>query len=132
MKVLYALLLIGACLSAASGNVRDFRKLAELQRLRPYISNVTSLTPEKLKTLIEKLIEDDETLEENGRCLFQLLGMATGITEQPRQLWAIQALDSWSKIQSGFLMGNILNMGHYDQCIRTSHFFDDELRTWTG
>lgn len=149
MKGLCALLVIGFCLSAASGKIQDVTKIAKLQYLKSRLSSLDmkSMSPEKLEILIEnfsKQIElrnnsqvdsqtdNDETLEENRRCLFQLGEMATGITAAPIQPWAVMAFDSWSKIQSGFLMGNILNMGHYDQCIRTFNFFDDSLGNWTG
>lgn len=36
-------------------------------------------------------------------------------------------LDSWGKIQSGILTGNLVNFGNYDQCLRLNEIIDDKL-----
>lgn len=33
-----------------------------------------------------------------------------------REFWALELFDTWAKIQSGYLRGNVQNLGNYDQC----------------
>lgn len=44
-----------------------------------------------------------------------------------RMLWAMKVFDAWGKIQSGLFSGNLINFGHYDQCIGVSHKYDQGL-----
>ena len=44
-----------------------------------------------------------------------------------RMLWALKVFDAWGKIQSGLYSGNLINFGHYDQCIGVSYKYDQGL-----
>lgn len=44
-----------------------------------------------------------------------------------RMLWALKVFDAWGKIQSGLFSGNLVNFGHYDQCIGVSHKYEQGL-----
>lgn len=39
--------------------------------------------------------------------------------------WAMRIYDSWGKSQSGLLSGNLINFGHYEQCLSTQHVFEN-------
>lgn len=44
---------------------------------------------------------------------------------QAEEDWAMRIYDSWGKSQSGLLSGNLINFGHYEQCLSTLHTFED-------
>lgn len=44
---------------------------------------------------------------------------------QKKELWALKVFDSWGKSQSGLFSGNLINFGHYQQCLQVEHEFDD-------
>ncbi|KAH8349030.1 hypothetical protein KR067_001458, partial [Drosophila pandora] len=39
-------------------------------------------------------------------------------------LWALKMIDSWGSIPSGILMGHLMDLGHYDECIRINQVLD--------
>lgn len=45
---------------------------------------------------------------------------------QSKELWALNVFDSWGKTQSGMFSGNVVNFGHYEQCLQVKHYFDDD------
>lgn len=44
---------------------------------------------------------------------------------QNKELWALKVFDSWGKSQSGLFSGNLINFGHYEQCLETRYQFED-------
>lgn len=46
---------------------------------------------------------------------------------QERTLWALKVFDSWGKSQSGLFSRNLVNFGHYEQCLQSKHTFDDPV-----
>lgn len=46
---------------------------------------------------------------------------------QTKELWTLKVFDSWGKSQSGLFSGNLVNFGHYDQCLQIQHEFKDPL-----
>lgn len=136
MRVLTVLLVLGLSLSAVIAFERP--------KIPPPVLQNVVLTDDKIEKIVQFLLEkkqsytddDDEIdLERRGRCLLQLASMFLGILR--RELWALEIFDSWAKLQSGFAMGNIRNMGHYDQCIRTYHNLEEtelfgNLTSWQG
>lgn len=45
---------------------------------------------------------------------------------QKKELWALKVFDSWGKSQSGLFSGNLVNFGHYEQCLQMRQEFDSE------
>jgi hypothetical protein len=137
MKVLTVLLVLGLSLSAV---------LATLPKSLPPLFQDEVLTDEKIEKAVQFLLENKQRLiegrdgeeeidiEMRQRCLLQLISMFLGIIG--RELWALEVFDSWAKLQSGFAMGNIRNMGHFDQCLRTYHNLEEaflgNLTSWQG
>lgn len=44
---------------------------------------------------------------------------------QRKELWAMKVFDAWGRSQSGLFSGNLINFGHYEQCIEMRHEFSD-------
>ena len=42
---------------------------------------------------------------------------------QNKSLWALRVFDAWGKSQSGFFSGNLVNFGHYEQCLAMKYSF---------
>lgn len=45
---------------------------------------------------------------------------------QRKELWAMKVFDAWGRSQSGLFSGNLINFGHYEQCIEMRHEFSDK------
>lgn len=76
------------------------------------VYNVPELSEAKFK------ITKDDTL-----CEKQIELLVGGY--QRKELWALKVLDAWGKSQSGLLSGNLVNFGHYEQCLEVIHMADD-------
>lgn len=44
---------------------------------------------------------------------------------QKKELWTLKVFDSWGKSQSGLFSGNLINFGHYEQCLQMRQDFDN-------
>ncbi|CAO1428231.1 unnamed protein product [Diamesa tonsa] len=66
-----------------------------------------------------KLPKDDKVCHEQMDLLVESFNK--------RMLWALKVFDAWGKIQSGLFSGNLINFGHYDQCIGVSYKYDQGL-----
>jgi hypothetical protein len=52
---------------------------------------------------------------------------------QRKDLWALKVFDAWGKSQSGLFSGNLINFGHYEQCLEIEHKFNDtSVGTFNG
>jgi Nose resistant-to-fluoxetine protein, N-terminal domain len=52
---------------------------------------------------------------------------------QRKDLWALKVFDAWGKSQSGLFSGNLINFGHYEQCLEMKHKFNDtSVGTFNG
>lgn len=76
------------------------------------VSCETSLEISKVK-----VAKDDEL------CKKQMYLLVSGYQE--KTLWALKVFDSWGKSQSGLFSRNLVNFGHYEQCLQSRHTFDD-------
>jgi hypothetical protein len=65
-----------------------------------------------------KFLKDDELCEK------QIALLVAGY--QRKDSWALKIYDSWGKLQSGIISGNLVNFGHYEQCLAVRHDFEDE------
>lgn len=52
-------------------------------------------------------------------CDSQLSLFSTAL--QNSELWAVRLMDTWAKIQAGYLSGNVRNYGDFDSCINFEH-----------
>jgi Nose resistant-to-fluoxetine protein, N-terminal domain len=43
-----------------------------------------------------------------------------------KEIWALKVFDSFGKSQAGLFSGNLVNFGHYDQCLGTRHRFTNK------
>lgn len=43
-----------------------------------------------------------------------------------KEPWALKVFDAWGKSQSGLFSGNLINFGHFEQCLAIKHKFDDQ------
>lgn len=140
MKALTFILALGLSVTAALGAKKTF----------PYASPFDAksvFTPEIILEYVNKHLNNSNFNLDGGQfpaddesreiivCLGQLATMALAATNV--EPWALLVIDSWSKLQSGLLSGNIHNLGHFDQCINTQHedlgeFFGEELGDWGG
>lgn len=119
MKVLSILLLV-VTTAAAQGSLQNLQQLVDFAKLKNVSLDDFELSPRKiLETIGQSLNGSADNFEDSivvpMDCINHLLLMVSGI--QNGELWAIAVVDAWSKIQSGFLMGNILNMGHFNECL---------------
>lgn len=72
-----------------------------------------------------KVAKDDEL------CKKQMYLLVSGYQE--KTLWALKVFDSWGKSQSGLFSRNLINFGHYEQCLQSKHTFEDpEYETFQG
>ncbi|CRK95084.1 CLUMA_CG008562, isoform A [Clunio marinus] len=62
--------------------------------------------------------KDDEMCEK------QMLLLVDGF--QRKEIWALKVFDSWGRSQAGLFSGNLLNFGHYEQCIQMKQDFDSD------
>lgn len=44
---------------------------------------------------------------------------------QAKELWSLKVFDAWGKSQSGLFSGNLVNFGHWEQCLAMRHEFED-------
>lgn len=65
-----------------------------------------------------KFLKDDELCEK------QIALLVAGY--QRKDSWALRIWDAWGKTQSGIISGNLVNFGHYEQCLAVRHDFEDE------
>ncbi|KAF4528377.1 hypothetical protein B566_EDAN016911, partial [Ephemera danica] len=56
---------------------------------------------------------------ENDECRKHSLEILEGFKNF--ETWAIRMVDASAKLQSGFLRGNIKNLGHFDECVETTN-----------
>lgn len=61
--------------------------------------------------------------KDSALCEKQLMLLVGGY--QRKELWALKVFDAWGKSQSGLFSGNLINFGHYEQCLEMKHKFDD-------
>lgn len=78
------------------------------------------LEVEKLSDVASSKIKITKSDEMCKKQMFRLVA-----DYQNKELWALKVLDSWGKSQSGLFSGNLINFGHYEQCLATRHQFDD-------
>lgn len=64
-----------------------------------------------------KIKKDDKMCEKQVELLV--------VGYQRKEIWALKVFDSWGKSQSGLFSGNVMNFGHYEQCLQMSHKFED-------
>lgn len=65
-----------------------------------------------------KASKDDQVCEKQ---VFLLLG-----GYKRKELWAMKVFDAWGKSQSGLFSGNLINFGHYEQCLAMRYEFSDK------
>ncbi|CRK92296.1 CLUMA_CG005855, isoform A [Clunio marinus] len=136
MKNFFRLLIFAFVLSAVtvSGNERFFKSLYDISPNDFYEKVIEATNELANRTAYEAALASSNPYEVdegilNFRCLASI-AIAFFTVLNNTELWAVEIVDSWSKIQSGILMGNLLNMGHYDQCLRVNHSlldFDQDL-----
>ncbi|XP_017066870.1 O-acyltransferase like protein [Drosophila eugracilis] len=56
-------------------------------------------------------------------CLADMANFMTALTTPKK--WALTMLDSWGSIPAGYLYGNIVDMGNYDECLKTDGTISD-------
>lgn len=78
------------------------------------------LEVEKLSEVASSKIKITKSDEMCKKQMFRLVA-----AYQNKELWALKVLDSWGKSQSGLFSGNLINFGHYEQCLATRHQLDD-------
>lgn len=64
-----------------------------------------------------KITKDDGLCTKQARLLLD--------DYQSKELWALKVFDAWGKSQSGLFSGNLINFGHYEQCLQMKKAFDD-------
>lgn len=76
-------------------------------------------------TFSHNVLGDSKTkvLKDDKMCKNQMEHLLDGY--QKKELWALKVFDSWGKSQSGLFSGNLINFGHYDQCLQMKHVFKD-------
>ncbi|XP_034653957.1 nose resistant to fluoxetine protein 6 [Drosophila subobscura] len=63
-----------------------------------------------------ELLEGRLPSQQDLVCLADIAQLMQALTSG--RLWALSMIDSWGTIPSGYLMGNRIDLGNYDQCIR--------------
>lgn len=61
--------------------------------------------------------------KDEAKCKEQVMLLVGGY--QRKELWALKVLDAWGKSQSGLFSGNLINFGHYEQCLEVKYKFND-------
>lgn len=61
--------------------------------------------------------------KDNALCKKQVVLLVGGY--ERKELWALKVFDAWGKSQSGLFSGNLINFGHYEQCLEIKHKFND-------
>lgn len=101
LKLVFLLLIITCCAS----DLRDRHNVLDLLDWLPMPNS--KARPSK----------DDEMCER------QMSLLVDGYKK--KELWALKVYDAWGKSQSGLFSGNLVNFGHFDQCLSVDHKFED-------
>ncbi|XP_058803540.1 uncharacterized protein LOC131671268 [Phymastichus coffea] len=94
-----------------------------------YKDALSLLAPEKMFTNHDKtlVVYTDDEAWSNVTCYHDLLILEEAIIR--REAWALLMLDASSKLGSGLLQGNLIDLGQYDECIAVhSNSSDNDIR----
>ncbi|XP_062124809.1 nose resistant to fluoxetine protein 6-like [Drosophila sulfurigaster albostrigata] len=122
VKILIALLLIGLSLvhSTEFLNDEEYQRIVELRPLAvefsKYYRNITQADLD----LFTNRLPDQEDLQ----CLADMAQLMAALST--RKMWALKMFDSWGTLPKGFLYGNTIDMGNYDECITINQVISDD------
>ncbi|XP_032311125.1 nose resistant to fluoxetine protein 6-like [Drosophila ananassae] len=117
-------------ISSAEPNEKGFQQ--DLQRLNKlnslkfefvnYFQNASLLD-------VIPYAEEDST-EQELQCMYDLMFLALGVSNG--EYWAFKMFDSWGKIPSGILRGNLYELGNFDECLNTKNILPAPFKNITG
>lgn len=62
--------------------------------------------------------------KDDALCEKQISFLVDGF--QRKEIWALKVFDSFGKSQAGLFSGNLINFGHYEQCLGIRHRFTNK------
>lgn len=86
-------------------SIQDYRQLVDYHQWYEYRKNTLEISQ---KYSVSDDICDQDLL------LFQE-------SLERSESWAVQFVDTWAKIQAGYLSGNTMNIGDFDNCVKFEH-----------
>lgn len=81
-------------------------------------SGIQFLMEEIVKSLKFETINPLQ-IERNEQCTRELESFEQAIAN--KEPWATRLIDTWAKVDSGYLSGNTFNFGDFDSCINFQH-----------
>ncbi|EDV92767.1 O-acyltransferase like protein [Drosophila grimshawi] len=129
VKMIVTLLLFGlALVSSTQLDSSDFITMEEYKRIMEFRSlafefaqhyeNITQTDLDIPSTRIPN--------QQDLQCLADMTQLTTGLASG--KLWSVKMFDSWGTFPKGLLMGNIYDMGNYDECIGIQKTISDKYR----
>jgi hypothetical protein len=68
---------------------------------------------------IESIKSTRELSADSGQCDSELLLLEQALVNN--EPWAVRFVDTWAKVNAGYLSGNTLNFGDFDSCVKFQH-----------
>ncbi|KAH8272269.1 hypothetical protein KR044_002584, partial [Drosophila immigrans] len=68
--------------------------------------------------------------EQDLRCLSEVAQLSQAL--RSGELWAWRMIDSWGRLPAGILLGNLKDLGNYEECIRVNHALPTTGQTLRG
>ncbi|XP_017055215.1 nose resistant to fluoxetine protein 6 [Drosophila ficusphila] len=96
----------------------DYERLMDLRSLgKEFVREFQNISSQDLHLL------EGRTTEQDLVCLADLAQFMKDLTAP--KLWALQMIDSWGSIPSGYLKGSNTDMGNYDECVELDRAITD-------
>ncbi|XP_016995112.2 nose resistant to fluoxetine protein 6 [Drosophila takahashii] len=94
-----------------SSSMEDYERLMELRSLgMEFFREFRNISAKDVHLLDGRFDQQDLV------CLADLAQFMGGLTSG--QFWALKMIDAWGSIPSGYLFGNLVDMGNYEECLR--------------
>ncbi|KAH8421541.1 hypothetical protein KR009_012235 [Drosophila setifemur] len=91
--------------------LKDYRRLMELRSLgMEFVRQFENISATDVDLLEGRLDQQDLV------CLADMAQFMKDLTSA--KLWALAMIDSWGSIPSGYLYGNRMDLGNYEECLR--------------
>ncbi|KAH8354694.1 hypothetical protein KR084_002745 [Drosophila pseudotakahashii] len=97
--------------NGVSSSMEDYERLMELRSLgMKFYREFRNISATDVHLLDGRFDQQDLV------CLADLSKFMEGLSSA--QLWALKMIDSWGSIPSGYLFGNLVDLGNYEECLR--------------
>ncbi|KAH8360223.1 hypothetical protein KR093_011438 [Drosophila rubida] len=97
--------------STAVMSTEQYHRIMELRPLAvEFIHHYDNFSAAELEGVANRIPSQQDLL-----CLADMAQLMSGVTSL--KTWALKMFDSWGNLPKGFLYGNTIDMGNYDECI---------------